>query len=172
VPYIRELGELEMRRSDREVKGRQNVFDILMKCDILRLGINTPDFPYIVPMNFGAELDGQAMTIWLHCAHEGLKLDLIERDPRVGFEADCSLKLLPAEKAGNFSMAYESVIGCGSVSICGDNESKLRGLKALMRHYVPDRDFDFTDSELGTVCVLRIDVLQATGKRNKAVDGG
>ena len=158
-----------MRRTDREITDLHDIFGVLTKCDVLRIGINAPDYPYVVPVNFGAELDGQSITLWVHCASEGLKLDLIKQNPRVGFEADCSHKLLSGGKACDYSMSYESVIGCGSISICRENKSKLRGLKAIMRNYAPDEEFTFSDSELDKVCVLRLDVLRITGKRMKSV---
>ena len=154
-----------MRRTDREVTDRQDILDILNKCAVIRLGINAPEYPYIVPMNFGMEDTKPLMTIYLHCAPEGLKLDLIRKDSRVGFEADCSHRLRAGAKACNFSMEYESVIGYGVVSICDDNERKKQGLQAIMRHYAPERDFDFAEQQLDGLCVLQIDVVQITGKR-------
>ena len=158
-----------MRRSDREIKNREEILAVLGKCDVIRLGINTPDYPYVVPMNFGIEADGDSITIWLHSAPEGLKLDNIIKDSRVGFEADCSHNLIAGEKACYYTMEYESVIGCGNMSIPNDNDSKRRGLKSIMRHYVPDEDFSFSDAELAAVCILRLDVVQITGKRLKSV---
>ena len=158
-----------MRRNDREISNLQECLDILKKCDVLRLGIITPDYPYVVPMNFGVETEGQRVTLWLHCAPEGLKLDLIKETSRVGFEADCSHNLVSGKKACHYTMEYESVIGCGRMSIPNDHNSKRCGLRAIMRTYAPDKDFDFTESELASVCVLRLDVVQITGKRLKTV---
>ena len=156
-----------MRRNDREIKSREEILTILNKCDVVRLGIKTPDYPYIVPMNFGMETEGDSFTLWLHSAPEGLKLDNISKDPRAGFEADCSHNLIAGEKACRYTMEYESVIGCGSVSIPNDSDSKRRGLQLIMRHYFPDEKFSFSDSELAAVCILRLDVVQITGKRLK-----
>ena len=158
-----------MRRSDREIDNREEILAILSKCDVMRLGINTPDYPYVVPMNFGFEDTKPLLTIYLHCAPEGLKLDLIKKDSRIGFEADCSHNLIEGDSACNYTMEYESVIGCGVISICDDNEWKRQGLRAIMRHYAPERDFDFTEQQLAAVCVLSIDVMQITGKRLKSV---
>jgi nitroimidazol reductase NimA-like FMN-containing flavoprotein (pyridoxamine 5'-phosphate oxidase superfamily) len=161
-----------MRRSDREITNRQEIFDILNKCDVIRLGINTPDYPYIVPMNFAALNTEPVMTLWLHCTSEGLKLDLIKNDSRVGFEADCSHNLVAGDNGCNYTMEYESVIGYGVISICDNNELKNRGLQALMRHYAPEQTFNFTEQEIAAVCVLKIDVMQITGKRLKSVVTG
>jgi nitroimidazol reductase NimA-like FMN-containing flavoprotein (pyridoxamine 5'-phosphate oxidase superfamily) len=156
-----------MRRSDREVTDRADIISILSKCDVIRLGITTPNYPYVVPMNFGTEDDGATLTIWLHSAPVGLKLDLIRKNSNVGFEADGSHNLIKGDSGCNYTMEYESVIGCGIVSICKDDESKARGLEAIMRHYAPEGRFSFSAPELASVCVLRLDVMQITGKRLK-----
>ena len=158
---------LIMRRSDREIKNREDILAVLGRCDVIRLGINTPDYPYVVPMNFGMETESDSVILWFHSAPEGLKLDIIRKDPRVGFEADCSHNLVAGEKACSFTMEYESVVGFGNISIPDDDESKQRGLKSIMRHYVIENDFSFSGSELAAVCVLRLDVLQIAGKRLK-----
>jgi nitroimidazol reductase NimA-like FMN-containing flavoprotein (pyridoxamine 5'-phosphate oxidase superfamily) len=131
------------------------------------LGLNTPDYPYVVPMNFGIESEGETLAIWLHCAPEGRKLELIKKDNRAGFEADLSHNLISADSACRHTMEYESVIGYGDIRICDDNFSKSRGLKAIMSHYAPDREFAFSEKELAGVCVLRLEVTQITGKRLK-----
>jgi len=156
-----------MRRSDREIISHEEILAILNKCEVIRLGINTPDYPYIVPMNFGMETEGDSITLWFHSAPEGIKLYHINKDPRVGFEADCSHNLIADEKACKYTMEYESVCGFGIISMPMDNDSKRRGLQSIMRHYAPDEDFHFSAPELAAVCILRLDVSQITGKRLK-----
>jgi len=156
-----------MRRSNREIKSFEDTLNILKRCDVIRLGINTPDYPYVVPMNFGFESNGNALTLWLHCAKEGLKLNLINQNCRVGFEADCSHRLLAGEAACEYTMEYESVIGCGDIYICNDNQDKQRGLKSIMEHYEPEKEFTIPEQMLASVCVLRVDVMQITGKQLK-----
>ena len=154
-----------MRRTDREITDLQDILAILGKCDTVRLGLCTSDYPYVVPLSFGYESDGSVVTLWFHCAHEGAKLDYIKQDHHAGFEADCSHRLVPADKACGFSMEFESVMGYGDISVCDDTTSKLRGLRAVMGHYAPDKDFDFSDAELASVTVLRLDVAHISGKR-------
>ena len=158
---------IDLRRNDREIKDRKEILAVLNECDVIRLGINTPDYPYVVPMNFGIEAEGDSIMLWFHSAPEGLKLGNIRKDTRVGFEADRSHNLVAGERACHYTMEYESVIGCGNMSVPSDNDSKRRGLQSIMRHYVPEEDFDFPDSELTNLCVLCLNVVQITGKRLK-----
>ena len=156
-----------MRRKEREITSRDDITDVLRRCNVIRLGLNTGSYPYVVPMNFGFESEDESLTLWFHSAPEGFKLDLIRQNPKVGFEADCSLNLVEGERARGYTMEYESVIGHGDMVICEDNETKRRGLTAIMRQYAPGRDFDFRDDEIADLFVLRLDVVQITGKRLK-----
>ena len=156
-----------MRRTDRELSSHQEILAVLNRCDVIRLGINTLDYPYVVPMNFGLYNEGEFLTLWFHCAKDGYKLDLIRQNPRVGFEADCAHRLVLDDKACSSTMEYESVTGYGNMSICSDRADKQRGLEAIMRHYAPESAFDFADSDLSSVCILRLDVLHITGKSLK-----
>ena len=156
-----------MRRTDRELTEKSEILEILSKCQVMRLGIYSPDYPYVVPMNFGYDSNGHSLTLWFHCSKEGTKLDLISQNSKVGFEADCSHNLIFGEKACNFTMEYESVMGSGTITICSKIEDKRKGLKAIMRQYVPDGQYEFSDDELSALCVLRLDVSSITGKRLK-----
>ena len=156
-----------MRRKEREITNRDEIIDVLRRCSVVHLGLITNDYPYVVPMNYGFDSKGESMTLWFHSAPCGLKLDLIRQNPKVGFEAECSLNLVVGEKARGYTMEYESVIGYGDIEICEDSDSKRRGLKALMRQYAPERDFEFGDDEIADIVVLRLDVVNITGKRLK-----
>ena len=156
-----------MRRKEREITDWDDIIDVLRKCSVIRLGLNTDGYPYVVPLNFGFETEGKSLTLWFHCATQGQKLELIRQNPKAGFEADCSLKLVEGERARGYTMEYESVIGHGDVEICEDSTSKRRGLTAIMSQYAPERDFDFRDDEIADLFVLRLDVVQITGKRLK-----
>lgn len=77
-----------MRRTDREVTDPAEITEMMTRCEVLHLALNTDTVPYILPVNFGMEPDG--MTLYIHGAREGTKYALIEKDNRVGFELDCT----------------------------------------------------------------------------------
>ena len=78
-----------MRRKDREVTDRNEIIEIMRRCDVCRLAIHDEGYPYIVPLNFGLLVDEESMTLVFHSALEGTKLDLLKIDNRVSFEMDC-----------------------------------------------------------------------------------
>ena len=47
-----------MRRKDREVTDFHEIIGIMKKCDSCIVAMNDGDFPYVVPMNFGLEVQG------------------------------------------------------------------------------------------------------------------
>ena len=78
-----------MRRKDREITDFNEMIEIIKKCDVCRIVMNDEGFPYIVPLNFGLEVQGEQVYLYFHCAMKGKKLDLIAKDNRITFEMDC-----------------------------------------------------------------------------------
>ena len=46
-----------MRRKDREITDFDEMMKIVAKCDTCRLAIFDETFPYIVPLNFGTNVE-------------------------------------------------------------------------------------------------------------------
>ena len=97
-----------MRRSDREIKDRAELLDVISRCDVCRLALNDEEgYPYILPLNFGEkDVDGQ-LTLYFHGAMEGKKYELMEKDPRASFEMDCSHELFMNDEKMGCTMKYE-----------------------------------------------------------------
>ena len=152
-----------MRRADREVKNFNEIVEILEKCDVCRLALNDKDYPYIVPLNFGMTVENGIVTLYFHSALEGTKLDLIRRDNRASFEADCAHALVTVEKTGSCTMNYKSVIGRGFIEFVPDEE-KFAALKILMKHYHKE-DFPFNENVVPRTAVFKMTVTEMTGKK-------
>jgi len=109
---------------------------------------------------------GENVFIYLHCASEGKKLDIINQNGNVCFEADCSYKLLKSENAHNWSAEYESVIGEGKISIVKEENQKIRALDILMKRHGFEGKPHYPEASLKAVTVLRICTESITGKRH------
>lgn len=153
-----------MRRVDREVKAAAEITDIMSRCEVVRLAINTDTVPYILPVNFGMEPDG--MTLYIHGAMEGTKYGLIARDNRVSFEMDCVHGLELNTGDHECSMAYESVIGWGYVDELTGEEEKRHALARLMRQYHAE-NFVYNEKPLPQTRILQLRVEQRTAKRRR-----
>lgn len=153
-----------MRRKDREIHDVNEIFDILLRCDTMRIGIRGEKYPYIVPVSFGAEMVSDKPVIYFHCARQGLKLDLMNNDPHVCVEGDIFIKTETTDHG--ITTRYESVIGFGDCQIVSDKDEILHGLRLLTDHY------GYHDYSLGRcrgvehLFVGKIILNEITGKRN------
>ena len=103
-----------MRNCTKEITDRAELEEVLARADVLYLALHDEPAPYVIPLNF-AYAEG---ALWFHCAREGTKLDLIRRDPRVGFSAVADARLVPGAAACDFSSTGRSVVGRGTARIC------------------------------------------------------
>ena len=113
-----------MRRKDREVTDQGRIQDILSRCIGCRLGFYEAGEVYIVPLNFGYQMDKDATVLYFHSAKEGRKIDLIAQNPSVGFELDTGYALHGGDSACSYSAAFESIIGTGKVSFVENRDRK------------------------------------------------
>ena len=132
-----------MRRKDREITDLEEITEIIQRCDICRIALHDREYPYILPVNFGFERSGTDLLIYIHGAKEGTKHTLIQQNNKVSFEMDCSHRLIPpaGDECCSASMAYESVIGQGEITLLS-GEEKLHGLSVIADHYqIESRQF-------------------------------
>jgi len=149
-----------MRKANREIKEPKALRAIMEEAPVCRLGLSDDGMPYVVPMNFGL---GQN-CIYLHCATEGRKLDIIRKNDRVCFEMDLLREVVLGESACGSSARYESVIGFGRAVIVDDPFEKKAALDRIMEHYGMQGPFTYPDTSLAKTRVIRIDIVTLTGK--------
>lgn len=100
-----------MRQKKREVTDRAIICAMLDQMDVLYLGIHDEPAPYVVPLNFGYEFE-EELVLYFHCAREGHKLDLLERNPNVCATAAQFISYAGATVKGHLH-DYRSVIARG-----------------------------------------------------------
>lgn len=153
-----------MRRGNREIKAFKDIISIMEKCDVCRLALHDKEYPYILPLNFGMKVAGNKVTLYFHGAYKGKKYDLLDINNKVGFEMDCSHRLITDMDDGNCTMEFESVIGQGEITMVPDDE-KLEALEILMEHYPAHKDFNFNKSIIPVTRVMKLEISSFTGKR-------
>ena len=153
-----------MRKSDREIKSKEEIIDIIKRCDVIRLAFNNGDYPYILPLNFGFEVKNDKVIFYLHSALEGTKVDIMKKDNRASFEMDTKHELQYYEEKGYFTMPYESIIGRGRIRILPEDE-KMNALKKLMGHYHKSEDTYFNPAAISRTLVYSLEVEEMTAKR-------
>ncbi|MCD1023839.1 pyridoxamine 5'-phosphate oxidase family protein [Enterococcus sp. SMC-9] len=154
-----------MRRKDREVTEVATIKQIVAQCLVLRLAMTQADYPYIVPVNFGYEWSGENdLTLFIHGAKTGLKLALLAKNNKIGFEMDCGQQLLIDEKRQSYSYAYQSIIGTGEVLVLTDEEKKRAALQKIVTHYDPKKEVVIPNKALNATAVIAIKVNSLTAK--------
>ena len=156
-----------MRRKDRDITDFNEIIDIIKKCDVCRIALNDDEYPYVVPLNFGLDVQGNQVFFYFHAAMEGKKLDLIAKDNRATFEMDCDHNFILYEERMSCTMGYASVIGHGTIEIVAD-EDKYESLKILMRQYHAE-DFKFNTDMMKVTTVLKMTVTDMLGKRRNNI---
>ena len=155
-----------MRKSDREIKDFSSVVRLLASCDTIRLGLNGRDYPYVVPLSFGLEVQDGKIVLYFHGAQEGYKHDLIAADNRVCVEAD----VLRGYRGTEHSVTadYKSVIGFGTVERVESFEERVKGLQLLLDHCgTPGYSAEACAAAPRTV-VYKIVLTHVTGKQRFA----
>lgn len=149
-----------MRRSRQQLPP-EDCIEILNRGSHGILALNGK-YPYALPISFA--LDESGSKIYFHCALEGYKLELIQKDPRASFcVVGCDEVI--EEK---FTTKYRSVICFGSIRFAQDSEKRF-GLELLGKKYSPHESQDSLDAEIARgfdrclVPVLEIESL--TGKQ-------
>ena len=115
-----------MRRSEKEITDKAQIDSIIRRSKVCRLGLSDDGQPYIVPLCFG--YDGKAL--YFHCAKEGRKIDILRKNSAVCFEFDIVEGMVEADRACDWGIRYQSVIGFGEARIIEDVNDKQKALAA------------------------------------------
>ena len=65
----------KMRRTDKEIKDRQQIDAIIKKANCCRIGLVDGIYPYIIPVNFAVNNN----HLYFHSAKEGKKIDILRK---------------------------------------------------------------------------------------------
>ena len=150
-------------KRERQVTDLQEIIRILDTANILHLGMVDGDEPYVIPMNYGYTMRDGKLTLYLHGATKGRKLDLIRKNPKVCFSLECDVAPFESKLPCQYGTVYSSVMGRGVAEIVEDVEQKKEAMTILMKTQT-GKDFSFTDKLVSIVSVIRISVSDYTAK--------
>lgn len=144
------------------IQDHQQIEEILSKAKFLRIALSDSDKPYIIPMAFGYKDN----NIYLHCSSKGKKIDILNRNPRVAFEADAEAEIITTEDICKYNVRYRSVVGNGKARFVEDYDEKVEGLTILSEHYGKKGPFEFEEWQVNRLCVIKIEIEEMTGKQH------
>ena len=122
------------------------------------------DEPYVVPMNYGYTLEDGVLSIYLHGAAVGRKIDIIRKNPKVFFEMECDVVPFEGKVACQYGTTYASVMGLGKAEILENPEDKIDGLVKVMKTQT-GKDFTFDERMVSIVSVIKITATDFTAKK-------
>lgn len=141
----------------------QEIQRILNTAKVLHVGLALDNEPYVLPMNYGHRLEDGKLTLYLHSAVQGRKLDIIRANPKVSFSIDCDRMPFEGRVPCQYGLVYSSIMGRGTAVIVEDVEEKKQAMSLLMKTQT-GKDFTFDDRLVSIVAVIRIDVEEYTAK--------
>ena len=150
-----------MRRKDRDA-GEAFARTLLANCTYATLSMSDgAGNPYAVPISPALEDN----VVYIHCALEGKKLDLIRKCPRVCLSCVGRTENHPAA----YTMAYESAVASGIASVVEEDAERRHALQLICEKYAPehmDKFSAYLDKQLARTVVIRVDITSITGKHN------
>ena len=152
-----------LTKRERLVTDPEQILHILDTGKVLHLGLSVNDEPYVVPMNYGYTMEDGKLTLYLHSAVRGKKLDMIRANSKVFFEIDCDRMPFEGRVPCQYGMVYSSIMGRGTAALVEDVEAKKQAMTILMKTQT-GKDFSFNDRLVSIVTVIRIDVAEYTAK--------
>ncbi len=150
-------------RREKAVTDIEEICRILDTAKVIHIGMVDNGEPYVVPMNYGYTMQDGRLTVYLHGANTGKKIDILRKNPKIFFELVCDTESFEGDIACQYGMAYASVMGKGVATLIEELEEKKYGLSVLMKTQT-GKDFTFTDRMVGIVQIIRIDVEKYTAK--------
>ena len=154
-----------MRQSKRQVTDKATICAMLDAIDTIHVAMHDEPFPYVVPLNFGFDYEYDEatgkLTLWFHSAPRGRKLDAIRaaaggRLP-VAFTMQTDCEVVAGRTTCNWGEAFKSIVGNGTASLVEDLDECRHGLQTLMAQQAHMPNVEFTDAQVRSVTVWKIE---------------
>nr|WP_320117104.1 pyridoxamine 5'-phosphate oxidase family protein [uncultured Marinifilum sp.] len=148
-----------MRKKEREITDQNQLLEILTKSKVCRLAIHDTPYPYIVALNYGYADN----ALFIHCAKEGKKIDLLKANNKVGFQIEFGSELIKHAESCQWTTKYQSVVGKAEVEIIDDFEQKTQGLDVIMKHS-GKTDNSYNPKYIDRILILKVNIRKMSGK--------
>lgn len=115
--------------------------------------------PYCVAVSPARE----GKTVYFHCARSGMKIELLEQNPRVAMTAVSHYQRVQPK----YTMSYASAVLRGRAAVVTDEAEKTLALRRISERYAPEAMEQFEtmlERFAKAAQVIRIDVEEITGK--------
>ncbi len=163
----------QIRRKDRSITENAWIAHFLQRAPVITLGFTDGKQPFVKPTLFVYDDDRHA--IYFHATQFGHTTKMLRNHPKGVLNAFEMGRLLPADRAMDFSLEYASVVAYGTIRIIEDEEEAIQGLQLLLDKYFPHlkpgTDYAPTQPvELKVTAVFRMDIEEWVGKRKQVAE--
>ena len=149
-----------MRRKDREVSS-DLAYQWLCECEYATMRLVSPgNTPYAVPVSPAVV----GKDVYIHCALEGTKLDILRQNPQVVLSCVGQTQLQPEE----YTTAFASAVAFGRAQIVTDETEKIEALRAICLKYAPSHMDKFDEAikrSLHRTGIIKITLERLYGKQ-------
>ena len=161
-----------MRLKKREILDKEVLRELIDGCKVVRIGAVDEDGMFIVPVNYGSELqerEGGTLDwkLYFHSAAQGRKAEAFAKEPTVALELDREGGVIQGDYTCSYSFAYRSIMGTGKIRKLESESEKRYGFEKIMQHLAPEAEIKFDQNLLKAADVYCIEVLSFTGKERK-----
>ena len=158
--YSMNYDNSSVRRRDRRL-AEPDALRLLREAGYGVLSMSDHDgVPYGIPVNY--VWDG-GECVYVHCAPEGRKLDVLAANPSVSFCVVGQVHLLP----GQFTTEYESIVLQATATVVEDDEERWKALRLLLEKLSPDdvaTGLKYSEKSFHRVKIIRLHVGSLSGK--------
>ena len=160
----------QVRRKDRAIEEEQWIKSFLQQAPFATIAMVSNGIPMVNSNIF--YYDEAAHAIYFHTAKEGRTRSNIEKDQTICFSISEMGRLLPAERALNFSVEYSGVTVFGKCSIVEHPEKAKAILQMIcdkyFPHLEPGEDYETpSPDELNRTTTFKIAIEKWSGKQKK-----
>ena len=149
-----------MRRREKEITNPKIIHDLLRAANTVRIAMIDGDEPYIVPVNYGYKDN----ALYIHCAKEGRKIDILKNNPCVCFEIEGKSELITGDQACKWTLHYQSIIGYGHIEILEGHDEKIAGLDILMAQFGKKDASTFDPRHVNAIFILKLTIESISAK--------
>jgi uncharacterized protein len=150
-----------MRKKEKEITDPELLEAIMQRALVCHVGLCADNNPYVVPLSFGYR-DGR---LFFHTGRQGLKMDLLRRNPRICFEMTVDVEVLPGETPCKWNMKYYSIIGFGTARFEEAPLAKRQALDLIMAHYGGE-PADYPAELLEKIIIIEVAIEELTGRQS------
>lgn len=156
-----------MRKAECAITDVEEVFAVVKRCQVLHLAMAEQGRPYVVPLNFGYDREGDRLILYMHSAAEGKKMDILRKNPEAAFvmEQESGMTKRVPDSPCSYAWQFDSIMGRGRIEFLTGEAEKTYALNRIVQHLdQTEKSYQYSEQSLAGTCVYRLAVEELSGK--------